>query len=79
MLTGITGISGTVLVGIGDHIEQLLDTVAPYRCNNPELGKMGPNRIDRSLLTDEQMARRWSIRPHCWSGVLVDTNRIFGR
>ena len=39
---------------ISDDIEQLLDTVAPDRCNNPELGKMGPDRIDhRSLLTDE--------------------------
>ena len=32
--------------------------VAPARCNNPELGKMGPDRIDhRGLLTDEEMAR----------------------
>ena len=31
--------------------------VAPDRCNDPELGKMGPDCIDhRGLLTDEQMA-----------------------
>ena len=44
----------SLVVWIGDDIEQLLDTVAPDRCNNPELGKVGPDRIDhRSLLTDE--------------------------
>ena len=43
---------------IGDDIEQFLDTVTPNRRNDPELGKMGPDRIDhRGLLTDEQMAR----------------------
>ena len=32
--------------------------MAPDRCNDPELGKMSPDRIDhRSLLADEQMAR----------------------
>src|SRR5665213_388479 len=47
------------LVGwIGDDIEQLLDTLAPDRRDDPQLGKMGPDRIDhRGLLTDEQMAR----------------------
>ena len=44
----------SLVVWIGDDIEQLLDTVAPDRCNNPELGKMGADRIDhRSLLADE--------------------------
>src|SRR6476659_5198496 len=48
----------SLVVWIGYNIEQLLDTVAPDRCNDPELGKMGPDRIDhRGLLTDEQMAR----------------------
>ena len=44
----------SLVVWIGDDIEQFLDTVVPDRCNDPELGKMGPDRIDhRSLLTDE--------------------------
>src|SRR5450759_5166480 len=48
----------SLVVWIGDTIEQFLDTVAPDRCNDPELGKMGPDCIDHcSLLTDEQMAR----------------------
>src|SRR6202162_2817208 len=48
----------SLVVWIGYDIEQFLDTVTPDRCNNPELGKMGPDRIDhRGLLTDEQMAR----------------------
>src|SRR3954467_9976638 len=48
----------SLVVWIGDDSEQFLDTAAPDRCNDPELGKMGPDRIDyRSLLTDEQMAR----------------------
>src|SRR5204863_6898010 len=48
----------SLVVWIGDDSEQFLDTAAPDRGNDPELGKMGPDRIDhRSLLTDEQMAR----------------------
>ena len=44
--------------GSAKTLEQFLDTVAPDRCNDPELGKMGPDWIDRrGLLTDEQMAR----------------------
>ena len=44
----------TVVAFKSDDIEQPLDTVAPDRCNNPELGKMGADRIDhRSLLADE--------------------------
>src|SRR6202051_5363474 len=47
----------SLVIRIGYDIEQLLDTVAPDWCNDPELGKMGPDRIDhRGLLTDEQMA-----------------------
>src|SRR5258707_11366271 len=47
----------SLVVWIGDDIEQLLDTVTPDRRNDPELGKMGPDCIDhRGLLTDEQMA-----------------------
>ena len=43
---------------IGNDIEQFLDTATPNRSNDPELGKMGPDRIDhRGQLTDEQMAR----------------------
>ena len=42
---------------IGDDIEQFLDTVPPDQRHDPELCKMGPDRIDhRGLLTDEQMA-----------------------
>src|SRR5712671_74964 len=48
----------SLIVWIGYDIEQLLDPVAPDRCNDSELGKMGPDRIDhRGLLTDEQVAR----------------------
>src|SRR6266436_9060101 len=48
----------SLVVWIGYDIEQFLDTVAANRRNDPELGKMGPDRIDhRGLLTDEQMAR----------------------
>src|SRR6202162_4889174 len=48
----------SLVVRIGDDIEQFLDTVTPNRRNDPELGKMGPDRIDHgSLLSDEQMAR----------------------
>ena len=58
--------------------EQFLDSVTTDRRNDPELGKMSPDRIDhRGLLTDEQMARAvqhqaalllgfWSARTACW-------------
>ena len=54
-----TGNLGHPLVTwIGDDTEQFLDTIAPDRCDDPELGKMGADRIDhRGLLADEQMAR----------------------
>src|SRR5918994_4926402 len=43
---------------IGDHPKQLLDTIASDRRDDPELCKMGADRIDhRSLLADQQMAR----------------------
>src|SRR4051794_22444703 len=44
----------SLVVWIGDDSEQFLDTTAPDRCNDPELGKMGTDRIDhRGLLADE--------------------------
>jgi hypothetical protein len=65
------------VVWIGNDIEQFLDTATPNRSNDPELGKMGPDRIDhRGQLTDEQMAVRCRTRPLCCSGVLVGTNRM---
>jgi len=42
---------------IGDDSEQCLDTVAPNPRDDPELGKMGADRIDHAgLLPDEEMA-----------------------
>src|SRR5262245_8223887 len=46
------------VVGIGDDFEQLLDTTAPNRCDDPELGQVRANGIDDGcLLANEQMAR----------------------
>src|SRR5271156_5486611 len=46
----------SLVVRIGDDIEQFVDTLTTDRRNDPELGKMGPDCIDhRGLLTDEQM------------------------
>jgi hypothetical protein len=43
---------------IGNDFQQLLDTPAPDGGDNPELGKIGADRInDGCLLTDEEMAR----------------------
>src|SRR5664280_371616 len=48
----------SLVARIGDDIEQFLDPLAADRRDDPELGKMGPDRIDHSgLLADEQMAR----------------------
>ena len=44
------------VVGIGDGFEQLLNTPAPDRCDDPELGQVCANGIDdRRLLANEQM------------------------
>ena len=58
---------------IGDDIEQFLDTLTSDRRNNPELAKMGADRIDqRGLLAEEQMARTVKqqatllLRGLCW-------------
>ena len=41
---------------ISDDLQQLFDTMASDRCDNPKLGKMGANGIDhRGLLADEQV------------------------
>lgn len=48
----------SLVTWIGDDIEQVLNTIASDRCDDPELAKMGADRIDhRGLLADEQMAR----------------------
>ena len=72
---------------IGDNFEQLLDTIAPNRRDDPELGKVRADRIDDgSLLTDEEMpgamkrqtalllGRLGRHEPHVWSG-----NRLANR
>src|SRR5215471_10655608 len=69
-----------VLGPIGDDLQQLLDTPASDRGDNPELGKIGTDRVDDGgLLADEEVARRCSIRQLCCSTVLVGTNRMLGR
>src|SRR5258705_7566924 len=56
--TRASHLRNSLIVWIGYDVEQLLDTVASDRCNDPELGKMGLDRIDhRGLLADEQVAR----------------------
>src|SRR4029077_570099 len=43
---------------VSDDPEQFLNAIASDRRDDPELGKMGTDRIDhRGLLADEQMAR----------------------
>src|SRR6516225_12095612 len=46
-----------VVVCIGDDFQQMLNTPAPDRGDDPELGKIGADRVDDGrLLADEQMA-----------------------
>jgi hypothetical protein len=43
---------------IGDDLQKLLNTSAPNRGDNPELGKISSDRVDDGgLLADEEMAR----------------------
>src|SRR6476659_5202996 len=45
-----------LVIRIGDDVEELLDTVAANRRDDPELGEMGADRIDhRGLLPNEEM------------------------
>ena len=47
-----------IIIRIGDDIEQLLHTVAADRRDDPELGEMGPDRINhRGLLPNEKVTR----------------------
>jgi hypothetical protein len=47
---------------IGDDLQQLFDTPASDRGDNPELRKIGADRVDDGgLLADEEMAR-WCSR-----------------
>ena len=47
-----------MVVCVGNHNKQFLDTTAPHRCRDAKFGKMGPDSIrDCSLLADEQVAR----------------------
>src|SRR5262249_44374103 len=67
------------VVGISDDFEQLLDTTAPNRCDDSELGQVRANGIDDGcLLANEQMAcamkRQTALllgglgrhKPHVW-------------
>ena len=48
----------TLVIGIGGNTEQLLDTIASDRRDDPKLCKMGANGVDHcGLLADEEMAR----------------------
>ena len=75
--TRTSHLRNSLIVWVGQDIEQFLDTVTPDRRNDPELGKMGPDCIDhRGLLTDEQMARSVQQQAALLLGVLVGTNRM---
>ena len=67
------------VVGVGDNLEQLIDTTAPDRRDDPELRQMRANGVDDGgLLANEQMPRAievsnsfaargsWSARTAYW-------------
>ena len=59
--------------------EQLLDTIASDRRDDPELRQVRADRIDhRSLLADEQVPSLVQSRAALFSGVLVATERMLG-
>ena len=52
--TGAGNLGQPLIICIGGDTEQLLDTIASDRRDDPELGKMGADGIDhRGLLADE--------------------------
>src|SRR5260370_28111728 len=66
-------LGNALVTWIGDDFEKFLDTIASDRGDNPELAKMGADRIDHcGLLADEQMARTVKhqatllLRGLCW-------------
>src|SRR5215467_15840363 len=68
------------VVDIDDDFEQLLDTPAPDRCDDSELGKVRPDGIDDGrLLANEQMSRAMEAQAALLLGRLVGTKRMFRR
>src|SRR5262245_40777174 len=64
---------------ISDDFQKLLDTPAPDGGDDPELGKIGADRIDHgSLLANEEKARTMKHQAALFSTVLVGTNRMLG-
>jgi hypothetical protein len=50
-------IGQSLVIQISGNIEQLFNTMTPYRCNDPKFSEMAADRIDhRSLLANEQVA-----------------------
>ena len=75
--TGTGNLRHPFVICIRDDTKQLLNTIAPDRRNDAELGKMGTDGIDHRVCWRMNRWRvRWSIRQLCCSGVLVSTNRM---
>jgi hypothetical protein len=67
----------SLIGGIGNNVEQFLDTIAPDWRDDPEFGEVRADCIDHGgLLTDKHMARAMEHQALCCSGVLVSTNRM---
>jgi hypothetical protein len=59
-------------------LKQLLDTTAPDRCDDPELGQVRANGIEMAVCWRMNRCRvRWRVKQLCCSGVLVGTKRMF--
>ena len=67
-------------IALANKIARMAWAMMPNRCDDAKFGKMRADRIDYGgLLADKKMARAMEHRQLCCSGVLVATNRMFGR
>jgi hypothetical protein len=70
----------SLIAQISGDIEQLFDTLAPNRCNDPKFSEMAAIALITAVCWRMNRWRvRWSIRQLCCSGVLVGTNRMLAR
>ena len=77
--TGACNLGQPLVIGIGGNTEQLLDTIASDRRDDPKLCKMGANGVDHcGLLADKEMARTMEHQAALLLGVDRPTNRMFG-
>ena len=69
----------TLVVGISDHVQQVLDAVAADRRHDTEFGQVRADGIDQRVCCLMKIAGCDAAPERCCSVVLISTNRMLGR